>query len=246
MKTIILAAGKGKRLHSEEFNLPKVLRNALGKPLISYVLESLNFIPQEDTTIVVGYKKDMVKKYVTGDYNYASQDEQLGTGHAVMMAKDLFKDYKGDVLITYGDMPLLSKETFKQLIESHKKSGCKCTLVTSITDAPLAYGRIIRDKNGELCDIIETKDCTKEQLLIKEMNVGVYIFDNELLFNNLNKLNNNNNQKEYYLTDMPKLLLKQGFRVNTFTLSNSDEMYGVNTLEELDFCQNILKRRMII
>lgn len=243
MKAIILAAGKGKRLHSEEFNLPKVLRLAAGDTLISYVLKSTDFIKKEDTIIVAGYKKEMVVQSVGNGYKYVSQDEQLGTGHAVMMTKELLKDYDGDILILYGDMPLFTKSTLKNFVEEHRKSNSLCTVMTALVDDPPDYGRIIRDEKGDLADIIETKDCNDEQLKIKELNVGVYVFDSRTLFANLNKLKNNNMQGEYYLTDIPKILLSQGIKVNTFTLDNSDEIYGVNTLEELDFCEKVLEGR---
>lgn len=243
MKAIVLAAGKGKRLQSEAFNQPKVLRLAVGEPLIGHVLKNTDFIAQEDTIIVVGYKKEMVIDYVKGQYKFASQDEQLGTGHAVMMAEEILKDYDGDVLVLYGDMPLFSKETLESFIETHKKLNSVCTVMTGIVDNPPAYGRIVRNSEGDFVDIVETKDCNEEQLKIKELNVGVYVFDCKTLFNNLRKLNNNNNQKEYYLTDIPKILLSENIKVNTYTVSNSEEIYGVNTLEELEFCENILRRR---
>lgn len=243
MKAIVLAAGKGKRLHSEEFNLPKVLRKALSRPLISYVLDNISFIPEEDIVIVVGYKKEKVMEEIKGSYSYVSQDEQLGTGHAVMMAQELLADYEGDVLVLYGDMPLFTKETLKAFIDEHKRQKSLCTVMTAVTDAPLAYGRIIRDEKGSFKDVVELKDCSPEQAKINELNVGVYVFDSKTLFENLNKIKNNNNQKEYYLTDLPKILLSQGMKVNTFKLENSDEIYGVNTLEELEFCENVLDGR---
>lgn len=243
MKAIVLAAGKGKRLQSEKFNLPKVLRNACGKPLISYVLDNIKFIKQEDTCIVVGYKKEMVQEAVGGNYLYASQDEQLGTGHAVMMAEPFFKDYDGDILVLYGDMPLFREETYKRIIEAHARENADCTILTAVVENPPDYGRIIRDADGRIIDIVEKRDCTPEQLKINELNVGVYVFRSKLLFESLKKLDNNNNQREYYLTDVPKILIQGGKKVACFTIDSSDEIYGVNTMEELEFCENILKSR---
>lgn len=240
MKSIVLAAGKGKRLNSEQSNLPKVLRQAAGNPLIRYVLNNISFIPQEDTVIVVGYKKDMVIDYINDSYTFVNQDEQLGTGHAVMMAEDALKDYDGDVLVLYGDMPLLTMETFKNFVSEHQKSKSNCTVMTAIADNPPAYGRIIRNTSGELTDIIEVKDCNEEQLAVNEINVGVYVFDCKTLFKYLKELKNNNSQKEYYLTDVPKILLNHNIKVNTFTLKNIEEIFGVNTPEDLEYCESVL------
>lgn len=245
MKAIVLAAGKGKRLQSEEFNIPKVLRAANGEPLLGYALRNISFIPKEDTIIVAGYKKQMVIDYVKGNYKFAFQDEQLGTGHAVMMTEKQLREYEGNVLISYGDMPLFRIETFEAFIDQHIRLGSLCTVMTAVVEAPPPYGRIIRNSEGELIDIIETKDCSKEQLEINEINVGVYVFNSSTLFQNLSMLNNDNVQKEYYLTDVPKIILSQGIKVETFTVSNTEEIYGVNTLEDLKFCESILKRREI-
>jgi UDP-N-acetylglucosamine diphosphorylase/glucosamine-1-phosphate N-acetyltransferase len=243
MKSIVLAAGKGKRLNSEQLNLPKVLRQAAGNPLIKYVLNNISFIHQEDTIVVVGYEKDMVMDYIGGNYKFVTQNEQLGTGHAVMMAEEVLKSYNGDVLVLYGDMPLLTMETFKNLACEHKKSSSNCTVMTAIADNPPPYGRIIRNCSGELTDIIEVKDCSEEQLAVNEINVGVYVFDSKTLFSYLKELKNNNSQKEYYLTDVPKILLNHDISVNTFTLKNIEEIFGVNTPEDLEYCENVLGKR---
>lgn len=243
MKAIVLGAGKGTRLHSENQNLPKVLRKANGRSLIEYVLDALSFVPQEDTCIVVGYKKEMVLETIQKDYLYASQDEQLGTGHAVAMAAPYFKDYDGPIIVTYGDMPLFKEETYKLLVKKHIDSNSKCTVLTAVNEEPLAYGRIIRDELGNLVDIVETKDCTPEQLGIKELNVGVYVFDSKLLFKHLSSLKNNNVQNEYYLTDVPKIMLESGEKIYTYTIHDTDEIYGVNTPEDLEFCERVMRER---
>lgn len=240
MKAIVLAAGKGKRLLSEQFNMPKVLRQACGKPLIEHVLNNIRFIPREDTCIVVGYKKEMVIEAVGSEYRYVVQEEQLGTGHAVMMAEECLKEYDGDVLVLYGDMPLLREETYKAILEKHQQSGAGCTLLTAEVNDPPDYGRIIRDAHGAVIDIVEKKDCTPEQERIKELNVGMYVFNSRLLFDGLKSLNNHNSQKEYYLTDVPKILLGKGIKVESHRVSSNNEIYGVNTLEDLAFCEKIL------
>ncbi len=239
MKAIILAAGKGKRLLSETMNMPKVLRLAAGKPLIGHVLSNVDFIDAKDITIVAGYKREMVFETLGDKYTYAVQAEQKGTGHAVMMAKDAFEGYTGDVIILYGDMPLFKKETYKNLIKAHQDTGADCTILTAITDDKLAYGRIIRE-NGEVVDIVEDKDCTPEQKDIKELNVGVYVFKADALFNNLDKLKNNNAQGEYYLTDVPKILIGEGKKIASYSTTDSMEILGVNTPEDLELCEKIL------
>ena len=219
--------------------MPKVLRLAAGKPLIGHVLSNVDFIDASDIVIVAGYKREMVFETLGDKYTYAVQEEQKGTGHAVMMAKDAFKGYTGDVIILYGDMPLFKKETYKNLIKAHQESGADCTILTAITDDKLAYGRIIRE-NGEVSDIVEEKDCTPEQKAIKELNVGVYVFKADSLFDNLDKIKNNNAQGEYYLTDIPKILIGEGKKIASYSTTDSMEILGVNTPEDLELCEKIL------
>ncbi|GKX31511.1 hypothetical protein SH1V18_39910 [Vallitalea longa] len=240
MKAIVLGAGKGTRLLSEKYNMPKVLRKANGKPLIGYVLDALSFLEQEDITVVVGYKKEMVYENIKGNYKLISQDEQLGTGHAVMVTEEEFKEYDGPILVAYGDMPLYKRSTYEKMFEKHEKENATCTVLTAVIDDPPAYGRIIRNDDNEMIGVVEAKDCTAEQLAVKELNVGVYVFDSKFLFDNLKLLKNNNVQKEYYLTDIPKLVMEKNKKLITHTIYNSNEVYGVNTLEELEFCEKIL------
>ena len=243
MKAIVLAAGKGKRLQSEAFNLPKVLRCANGKPLIGYALDSIDFIEPKDTVIVAGYMREKVVETLGDSFCYAVQEEQKGTGHAVQCAKDWFEGYDGDVLILYGDMPLFKKETFKAVIDKHVTSGADCTLLTADVENPPAYGRIVRGADGNVVDIVEDKDCTSEQKAITELNVGIYVFKSKLLFNGLGDIKNANAQGEYYLTDMPKIFIAQGRKVASHTINDLLEIYGVNTEEDLAFCEAELKKR---
>lgn len=243
MKAIVLGAGKGKRLQSENFNLPKVLRQANGKGLILYVLDNIDFIPKQDTVVVVGYKKEAVMDALSSEYCFAVQEEQLGTGHAVNCAKNYFENYDGDVLVLCGDMPLLSKATYEKLVIEHQNSSADCTLLTAVVNDPPAYGRIIRAEDGSFAGMVETKDCTPEQLKITELNLGVYVFRAKLLFNNLGELKNNNAQGEYYLTDIPKILLQKGAKISICTTSDTSEIYGVNTEEDLKYCEEQLKKR---
>ena len=157
-----------------------------------------------------------------------------------MCAKEQFDGYDGDVLILYGDMPLVKKQTYQAIINKHIESGADCTLLTAIVDDPPAYGRIIRDEDGGVCGIVEDKDCDALQKQIKEVNVGIYVFKSKLLFESLKELKSNNAQNEYYLTDMPMILLKKGKKIETYSINNSTEIYGVNTQEDLEFCEKEL------
>lgn len=243
MKAIVLAAGKGKRLNSEKAQLPKVMREAAGRTLLSYVLENISFIPHEDTVIVVGYMADTVKAAFPTDYKFVMQTEQLGTGHATSMAKDELEGYTGDVLVCFGDMPLFKQETFKELFRKHAESGAAVTLLTAMTEVPPAYGRIIRDENGEIAGIVEQKDCTPEQAAIREVTPGVYVFKAEWLFKALSQLKNNNAQGEYYLTDTPKIIMDMGGKVGSAVIDDPDQIVGVNTQEELENAEAILFKR---
>lgn len=242
MKAVILAAGKGKRLHSEQFSAPKVLREANGKPLLRYVVNNLSFIPdKKDIVIVAGYKKEMVFDAFNEGYTFAVQDEQLGTGHAVNCAREALKDYDGPVLVCYGDMPLFKKETYENLVKVHEEAGNDCTILTGVSDRGLAYGRIIRDENGNFKGVVEDRDCTPEQKKINELNVGIYVFDCKKLFSCLGELKNSNAQGEYYLTDVPTIMMGKGYKIGTYTTHDDTEILGVNTPEELTLCESLLK-----
>ena len=242
MKALILAAGKGKRLHSEQFSAPKVLREANGKPLLRYVVNNLSFIPdKKDIVIVAGYKKEMVFDAFQDGYTFAVQDEQLGTGHAVNCAREALKDYDGPVLVCYGDMPMFKKETYENLVKVHEEAGNDCTILTGVSNRGLAYGRIIRDENGDFKCVVEDKDCTPEQKKINELNVGIYVFDSKKLFSCLGELKNSNAQGEYYLTDVPAIMMSKGYKIGTYTTHDDTEILGVNTPEELALCESLLK-----
>ena len=240
LKAIILAAGKGTRLQTDGVTLPKVMRLANGKPLLGHVLSALDFIPKSDFLIVVGYKKECVMEGFPG-YDYAVQEEQLGTGHAVMCAFDALGGYDGSVLICCGDMPLIKKETYLALVEAHKSSENVCTILSGTSDEDLPYGRILRDENGDFCGMVEDKDASDEQKKIRELNAGVYVFDAESLRGVLSELRSDNAQGEYYLTDAPLLLKKKGLPVGVCKRELGHEIIGVNTPEQLRQTEELLK-----
>ena len=240
VKALVLAAGKGTRLQSESCHLPKVMRQANGKPLIHYVLTALDFLPRENIILVVGYRKeDVLAEY--GVYPHAVQAEQLGTGHAVQSAAPLLEGFDGHVLVCCGDMPLMKRETYEALVRTHLEEGNDCTLLSGVLDAELPYGRIVRDGEGWFSAIVEDKDCTPEQKDIRELNAGVYLFERRALFAALKQLRSDNAQGEYYLTDCPALIQAAGGRVGVCPTCGELEMLGVNTVEQLEEVERILK-----
>lgn len=245
MRSIILAAGMGKRLGSAEHDLPKVMHVANGRPLLDIALEAVGFIDKKDTYIVVGYKKEDIIDYFGPEYNYCVQKFQRGTGDAVRSAADAFAGYDGDVIITFGDMPLFRRESVQALIDQHKRSGADCTIMSGICEDIKSYGRIIRDGNGEFLRIVEARDCTPEEYAVTEVNSGVAVYKSKSLFEVLPKLNNDNAQGEYYLTDVPSLMKGCGMKVGLYTIFDSDELRGVNTPEELAAVEKILQARSV-
>ena len=242
LKAIVMAAGKGTRLRTEGVDLPKVLRQAAGKPLLEHVLGQLDFLPAQDVVLVVGYEGDKVVSAFPG-YPHAFQSPQLGTGHAVQCAQGALKDFEGDILICSGDMPLMSRRAYLQLWDQHLREGNACTLMAGVVDDPGAYGRVIRDETGGFARIVEAKDCTPEEAQVREINAGVYIFRSRDLWRSLTTLRPDNAQGEYYLTDAPIWLVKQGERVGVCAACTEEELLGVNTLEQLQQVENILLRR---
>lgn len=232
IKAVVLAAGKGTRLQSESCNLPKVMRQAKGRPLLAYVLDSLSFLPRENIILVVGYRKEDVLA-VYSDYPSAEQVEQLGTGHAVLCAAPLLEGFDGHVLVCCGDTPLLKRETLETLARTHLEEGNACTVLTAELEDGGNYGRIIRKDDGAFSAIVEAKDCTPEQQAVKLVNVGTYLFRCTDLLAALGKLGRNNAQGEYYLTDAPALIQAAGGKVGIAYGCTADEMLGVNTPEQL-------------
>ncbi|MDD6800506.1 MAG: NTP transferase domain-containing protein [Firmicutes bacterium] len=247
MKIIIMAAGKGTRLAKlGSTPMPKVLRRSNGRTLLDYVLDATAAVaPKEDTNIIVGYLAEQVENAYP-DYHCIRQgDDAYGTGYAVMcgMKDASFDDYHGDVFIVNGDMPLFSRETLCGMKAQHEASGAVCTMLTCISDEYLPYGRIVRGSDGRIVDIVEEADCTPEQKLIKELNIGMYIFNADKLRYSLSKLTNNNAKGEYYITDLPPILIRAGEKVESYIIDRQDEIRGVNTPEDLEAVGEILKNR---
>ncbi len=238
---IILAAGEGKRMNS---STPKVLHKVCGKEMINHVIDVMRSADIETVDVVIGRGAEKVKKGTEQrNIAYSVQEEQLGTGHAVMCAKEFLRGNEGTVAIFVGDGPLITEKTVRELLAYHEKENFKATILTSIMDDPAKYGRIIRDEKGEVEKIVEFKDCTKEEILIKEINSGMYCFSIKDLLSSLDCLNNNNAQKEYYLTDVIGILKNQGFKVGAFN-APVEESTAVNSKVELSDAELIMRRRI--
>ena len=229
---IILAAGKGTRMKSE---MPKVVFPIAGIPMINRVVSTSKRLNCDKIAVVVGYKKDVVIEIVEeNDFIcFVEQVEQNGTGHAVIVTEDEFKDFDGTVFILCGDVPLLRYSTLKKMLVEHQENGASCTVLTAIMDDPLAYGRIIRNSEGNVEKIVEFKDANDAEKAVKEINTGIYCFDSQSLFGALNEVGNNNNQGEYYLTDTLEILNKKGKIVRSMVLDDMIEASGVNSREQL-------------
>jgi len=236
-KVVVLAAGKGTRMKSE---LPKVLHTVDGKSMIQRAIDRVHElgIPSDDVIVVVGYEHEMVMERVGDAVHYVLQTEQLGTGHAVLMAREHLRDFDGKVVVLYGDMPLINPRSIQRLLD-----GCtgdvKGTLLTVVLDNPPDFGRIMRGPDGGVTRIIEVKDADLETLAIREVNVGMYCFDNLALQAALDSLSNDNAQGEYYLTDVIGLIDQIGGRVETVLAGSLEETLGVNDPTHLRFAESL-------
>ena len=238
---IVLAAGLGKRMHSD---LAKVLHEALGKPLLDYVLEAVAGAGVRRVVVVVGHQAERVQKaFVSAELIWALQVPQLGTGHAVQQAEPHFQGYDGDVLVLCGDTPLLTAATLRELARAHRASGAAATVLTAEVDDPQGYGRILRGPDGDVRGIVEEKDATPAERAVREINSGLYIFAAPALFEALHKVGADNSQREYYLTDTLAILRGAGQRIGAYRCRDPREVLGVNDPSQLRDAERILAQR---
>lgn len=224
---IVLAAGKGTRMKS---SLGKVMHPILHKPMIGYIIDTLKASGVERIIVVVGHEKEQIQAYLKDEVEYAIQEPQLGTGHAIMQVKQLAASC-GQTILLCGDGPLIQKETIQKAFSINEKAAC--SIVSAVLNDGAQYGRIIRDQNNEIERIVEFKDCSAAQKKIKEINTGIFCFDNELLFKNLKHLKNENKQREYYVTDLVEILYRQKLKVNSFVIEDPQESMGINDRYDL-------------
>jgi bifunctional UDP-N-acetylglucosamine pyrophosphorylase/glucosamine-1-phosphate N-acetyltransferase len=241
-RAIILAAGRGTRMRSET---PKVLHKVCGKPVLEYVLDIVRDLRSLKTYVVTGFGSDKVKATVGDGFEFVLQEKLLGTGDAVMRCSSHFKGYQGDVLVLCGDTPLLSKPIVASLLKKHHQKKAAATFLTATIDDPHGYGRIVRDNEKSLLAIREQKNVSKAEDQIKEINVGVYCFKAQALFETLKKVRLNPAKKEFYLTDVIELLRSQGEKVETLTTQDPSVAFGVNTREDLAQAQAIIRQRIL-
>lgn len=239
LKAVILAAGKGTRMKSD---LPKVVHTVNHKPMVEYAIEAAKGAGADEVCLVVGYQSEVVRESVTSKVSYAMQTQQLGTGHAVKCAKD-FIGTDGETLILFGDTPLITGKTLNQLVEFHRQHKNKVTVLSAIVEDPTGYGRIIRTEDGRFLKSVEHKDANETELLSKEVNSGMYVFDSKELSEALDELTTNNAQGEYYLPDTLTIIKKKGYQVDAYILENAVEMTGVNDQEQLKEVERIVTRR---
>ncbi len=242
LTAVILAAGKGTRMKSK---LPKVLHKVGGHPMLEHVMDAAEAAGCRDNVVVIGHGAELVRELVGSRARIALQAEQLGTGHAVLQAADTLKDFTGTVMILCGDTPLLEAEELEKFYAEHVKSGAAATVMSAMMEDPFGYGRILRDANGDVAGIVEQKDASEEQKLIKEINTGNYCVEAPLLFEVLRTLGNNNAQGEYYLTDVLAKLRAMGKKVGGVVTADSEMIMGVNSRRQLAEAEGVMRRRVL-
>lgn len=243
IRAIVPAAGKGSRLQKVSGDMPKAMVSVGEKPMLDFVLENISFIDEKDIYIVVGCGKEMIMDHLGDRFHYVEQKQQLGTGHAVMECTEEFLDFDGSVLITFGDMPLFRRDEFYKMCRQHQENGAACTLMTAENPDLKLWARVLRDAEGKFSAIIEGKDCNEEQAKIKELFAGVLAFDSKALFALLPQLGCANVQHEYYVTEVPEMMVKRGMKVETYFTPDGDDLRGINTPEDLEACEKILRER---
>jgi bifunctional UDP-N-acetylglucosamine pyrophosphorylase/glucosamine-1-phosphate N-acetyltransferase len=241
VSALILAAGLGTRMKSTR---AKVLHKVLSEPMIRHVVQTVNSVGFDNIFVIVGHQKEEVMA-VLDDYQvfFVTQEEQLGTGHAVLCAESQLQVIGGRVMILSGDVPLISKDSIQQMLIAHKARKPALTIMTTKLADPANYGRIKRNKQGQLLAIVEEKDATAEEKKISEINAGIYCAEVSFLFEALHKVGTDNSQGEVYLTDIVKIAIDIGQKVEIFRGASSEEVLGVNSKVELEAANKYLQEK---
>lgn len=239
-KAIILAAGKGTRMKSK---LPKVVHKVCGKEMVNHVINVSKKSGVSEIVAILGHESEIVQSVLPEGTKVAMQTEQLGTGHAVMMANDYISE-DDTIVVLCGDTPLVNPDTLENLFKYHLDNGYHATVLTTKVDNPTGYGRIIRDENEDLLKIVEQKDASEEEKLVNEINSGIYCFNGKSLKEALSNINNNNAQGEYYLTDTVEIMRNNSLKVGAFNGATIEELMGVNSRVELAKAEDIMRKRI--
>jgi bifunctional UDP-N-acetylglucosamine pyrophosphorylase / glucosamine-1-phosphate N-acetyltransferase len=238
---VVLAAGQGTRMKSK---LYKVLHPVCGKPMVQHIVDRLKAVEVDKIVVVVGHGADQVKEQLGTSAQYAFQEKQLGTAHAVLMCSDQLQDKVGTTLVVTGDTPLIQEQTLRNLMEHHLQTNAAATVLTTELANPTGYGRIIRNKQGFVERIVEHKDASEDERAIREISTGIFCFDNKKLFQALRDVNNNNVQGEYYLPDVIEILKKQNDIISAFLTNDDEDGLGVNDRVQLAQAEQIMRRRI--
>ena len=239
-KAIVLSAGKGTRMKSK---LPKVVHKVCGKEMVNHVITASKSAGVQEVVTILGHQHDIVESVLPEGTVSVIQKEQLGTGHAVKIAKEHIKD-DDTVVILCGDTPLVKGDTLKKLFSYHLENDFHATVLTAETENPRGYGRIIRDNNDKLLKIVEEKDANSQEKLIKEINSGIYCFNGKSLREALDLIKNDNSQGEFYLTDTIYIMRDKGLNVGAFKGSDIEEVIGVNSKVELAKAESIMRKQI--
>lgn len=241
LSLVILAAGKGTRMKSTK---AKVLHELFYAPMLHHVLAAVAPLQAAKTVVVIGHQREAVEHSLTDfNVNTVIQEEQLGTGHAVLCSEPVLGDLQGTVMILCGDTPLIRAETLQSMAAAHAKNEAVLTVMTTVLDNPSNYGRIISDSDGMVLSIVEEKDASPEERRIQEINTGIYCIDGQFLFNHLLSVGTDNSQNEVYLTDIVSIAVKEGKHVHKFINPASQDILGVNSRVELAEAQRVLQLR---
>lgn len=241
LAAIVLAAGDGTRMLSR---IPKVVHSLYGKPLIGHVLDAVRAAGVRRIVVVVGYRSDLVRSQLGADVETVVQRQLKGTAHAVQQALPRLKGFRGDLMVLYGDTPLLTAQTLKGLIEAHRREKASCTLLTAQLKEPIGYGRIVRDQTGRIVRIVEERDASQAERAIEEINVGAYCFQSRALLEALRSVKPSPNG-ELYLTDTIAYLVKQGDPLASAPTRSVGEFLGINTRADLARVQTIMRSRIL-
>ena len=240
LAALILAAGEGKRMKS---GLAKVLQHVCGQPMIRYVVRAVRAVQPSRVIVVVGKQAEAVQEELSEEeLTFVLQEERLGTGHAALVAEPVLSDFHGTILVLNGDTPLLRPETIRNLIDFHERNGASATVLSAEIDNPAGYGRIVRDEEGAFVRIIEHRDATEREKMIREINSGIFCFACDDLYPALRKVDRRNVQGEYYITDVMEILKREGKRVFVYLSDQQEEILGINDLSQLQAAERLMRR----